>query len=142
MGRFDVLTQLDKKPTQTTPLPEKSEPVRTIPLQEEQAASIPATPQDSKDTRVQETKTPRGKEVKQPSIQDSLTPRLLDPKGSRPQEVKRTRIIKTHSYEFYVDQVERIRDIAYEDKKKGGKGSASQFVRDAIDEYLHKKGQK
>ena len=132
MGRFDVLTQLDKKPGQSVSPIEKPTNLQESKLR----------PQDLKDTRIQEIKTPRVQEVKQSSTQDLLTPRPLDPKGTRPQEIIDRRIIKTHSYEFYVDQVELIRDIAYEDKKNGGKGSASQFVRDAIDEYLQKRGYK
>lgn len=45
MGRFDVLTQLDKKPVPTTPLPVKSEPVLSSAPPEDQFASKPANMQ-------------------------------------------------------------------------------------------------
>ncbi len=35
MGRFDALTQLDKKPVPSTPLPEPSKPFQEIPLSEQ-----------------------------------------------------------------------------------------------------------
>src|SRR5437588_49033 len=35
MGRFDALTQLDKQPVHSPPLPETSEPLQEIPLSEQ-----------------------------------------------------------------------------------------------------------
>src|SRR2546428_13286592 len=45
MGRFDALTQLDKKPLPTTPLAEKVAPVAAVPPSEDQFASKPASTQ-------------------------------------------------------------------------------------------------
>ena len=45
MGRFDVLTTLDKKPAQPAPLPEKAAPIPSRTPSEVQFASKPASPQ-------------------------------------------------------------------------------------------------
>ena len=45
MGRFDALTQLDKKPLPTTPLSEKVAPVPVVTPSEDQFASKPASTQ-------------------------------------------------------------------------------------------------
>ena len=43
MGRYDVLTQLDKKPLTPTPLPEKAASLPAAPLPENQRADKPAS---------------------------------------------------------------------------------------------------
>src|SRR6266536_1364019 len=45
MGRFDALTQLDKKPFPTTPLSEKVAPVKVVTPSEDQFAGEPASTQ-------------------------------------------------------------------------------------------------
>jgi hypothetical protein len=45
MGRFDALTQLDKKPLPNTPLPEKTAPIPAATPPEDQLASKPANTQ-------------------------------------------------------------------------------------------------
>ena len=49
------------------------------------------------------------------------------------------RQLTRYAFEFYQDQVEDIRRIALDEKFKGGKGSMSEMVREAVDEYLAKK---
>ena len=45
MGRFDALTQLDKKPLPSTPPPENAAPISSLTPSEVQFASKPASPQ-------------------------------------------------------------------------------------------------
>jgi len=45
MGRFDALTQLDKKPLPSTPPPEQAAPVPSLPPSDVQLASKPASTQ-------------------------------------------------------------------------------------------------
>src|SRR5260221_14641230 len=125
MADYAALLNAERK--KTTPSPTKDvqqvqKPyVSPVPNQPETEKN--ASPQDPKGSRVQDSFTPSIQEVKNKRSQDSMTSSTLDPKIPRPQGVKSPRVIKTHSYEFYIDQVVRIRDMAYEDKKKGGKGS-------------------
>jgi len=49
------------------------------------------------------------------------------------------RQLTRYAFEFYQDQVEELRSLSLEDKIQGGKGSMSEMVRAAIDEYLTKK---
>src|SRR6266700_107575 len=45
MGRFDALTELDKKPAQPAPLPEKTEPVQLTPPPQGNTVSKPTNQQ-------------------------------------------------------------------------------------------------
>src|SRR6266567_4063945 len=64
MGRFDALTQLDKKPLPNTPLPEKTAPITAATPPEDQLISksvitqtnLHANPQTSKDASMQTRK--------------------------------------------------------------------------------------
>ena len=49
------------------------------------------------------------------------------------------RILTRYAFEFYQDQVEQLRNISLEEKMHGEKGSMSEMVREALDEYLAKK---
>src|SRR6266567_3938514 len=72
MGRFDALFELDKKPVQPAPLPEKTKPVQltsppqgnTVSKPTNQQTGLPANPQARKDANLQ-----TGKHV---SLQTSL----------------------------------------------------------------------
>lgn len=50
------------------------------------------------------------------------------------------RKIKTrHPFDIYEDQVETLRKLSLEDRMRGGTGSQSAMIREAIDDYLAKK---
>jgi len=51
------------------------------------------------------------------------------PNGSR-------RIITRNSFEIYEDQMDDLRELAFQEKRQGKLGSMSAMVRDAIDHYL------
>ncbi len=42
------------------------------------------------------------------------------------------------AFEFYLDQVDALRRLSLEQKLRGEKGSMSEMVREAIDQYLAK----
>jgi hypothetical protein len=46
------------------------------------------------------------------------------------------RIIIRNSFEIYEDQMDHLREIAFQEKRQGKIGSMSAMVRDAIDYYL------
>src|SRR4051794_30988818 len=48
------------------------------------------------------------------------------------------RIITRNSFEIYEDQMDDLRESAFQDKRQGKIGSMSAMVRDAIDQYLRR----
>jgi len=54
----------------------------------------------------------------------------------RPGRPPRRRMIR-HPFELYMDQLDRLREAAEEQRRRGGAGSMSRMVRDAIDRYLN-----
>ncbi len=53
----------------------------------------------------------------------------------RPDRPKRRQMIR-HSFEVYLDQLERLREAANDQRERGELGSMSKMVRDAIDRLL------
>ena len=50
------------------------------------------------------------------------------------------RVMKSrHPFDIYHDQYEALRELALEDRKRGGIGSMSAMVREAIDNYVAEK---
>ena len=49
------------------------------------------------------------------------------------------RQLTRYAFEFYQDQVEELRRLSLEEKMQGEKGSMSEMVREAIDQYLAQK---
>jgi len=49
------------------------------------------------------------------------------------------RVITRYAFEFYQDQVDALRQMSLEDKLQGQKGSMSEMVREAVDEYIAKR---
>ena len=52
----------------------------------------------------------------------------------RPKERKKVR----HTFDIYADQYDELKQLALEDRMRGGAGSMSAMVREAIDEYIAK----
>lgn len=50
----------------------------------------------------------------------------------------RRRIKPRHPFDIYEDQDEQLRKLAVEDRMRGGSGSMSKMVREAIDDYIAK----
>lgn len=53
----------------------------------------------------------------------------------RPGRVAKRQMIR-HPFELYMDQLERLRELADQQRRSGGVGSMSRMVRDAIDRFL------
>jgi hypothetical protein len=70
-----------------------------------------------------------------------LVPPVLPVRPVRvvPSPATSRRKIKTrHPFDIYEDQVEELRKLALEDRMRGGAGSQSAMVREALDEYIAK----
>ncbi len=52
---------------------------------------------------------------------------------------KKQRSITRYAFEFYQDQLDLLRHISLEEKMMGEKGSMSEMVREALDDYLAKR---
>lgn len=50
----------------------------------------------------------------------------------------RRKIKSRHPFDIYEDQVEELKKLSYEDRLRGGAGSMSAMVREAIDDYIAK----
>ena len=102
-------------------IPELTSPLDNLPtIQKPQQKFLPSqtTPIDNK------TKTTKAYES--PSVRtNARTP------------VRRQ--LTRYAFEFYQDQVEELRRLSLEEKLQGGKGSMSEMVREAIDDYLAQK---
>jgi hypothetical protein len=66
-------------------------------------------------------------------------PRTYAPYGTPVRPVRRR--IRRWPYELYEDQIETLRRLAAEDILSGGRGSASELVREAIDHWLARRAQ-
>jgi hypothetical protein len=80
---------------------------------------------------------------KQPNAEEGLTRQQNQTVPERPNDrpVERPngrRIITRNSFEIYEDQMDALRDRAYQEKRAGKIGSMSAMVRDAIDAFLKK----
>ena len=72
MGRFDALTELDKKPAQPVPLPEKTLPVQLTPPPPGDTVSKPTNQQTGLPANLQARKDANQQTGKQVSLQTSL----------------------------------------------------------------------
>jgi hypothetical protein len=80
---------------------------------------------------------------KQPDTDQRLTNQQNPavPERSNPRTPERSngkRIITRNSFEIYEDQMDTLRERAYQEKRAGKIGSMSAMVRDAIDAFLKK----
>jgi len=75
-----------------------------------------------------------------------MTSRLDDSMTSTGDDVNRSsgdrRTIKRASFEMYEDQVNRLRRIMHQDQLDGIRNDTSKMVRQAVDEFLAKRGEK
>lgn len=51
----------------------------------------------------------------------------------------RRKIKSRHPFDIYEDQVETLKQLSVEDRMRGGTGSMSAMVREALDEFIAKK---
>ncbi len=55
-----------------------------------------------------------------------------------PTTVSRRKIKSRHAFDIYEDQVEALQQLSLEDRMRGGVGSMSAMVREALDDYIAK----
>jgi len=55
-----------------------------------------------------------------------------------PTTTGKRKIKSRHSFDIYEDQVEELQRLSLEDRMRGGAGSMSAMVREAIDDYIDK----
>ena len=63
---------------------------------------------------------------------------VLPVRGSSSAASGRRKIKPRHPFDIYEDQDEMLRKLAVEDRMRGGTGSMSAMVREAIDDYIAK----
>lgn len=59
-----------------------------------------------------------------------------------PRNPDRRKIKSRHPFDIYEDQLDELKALAVEDRMRGGPGSMSAMVRQAIDDYVAKASQK
>lgn len=89
----------------------------------EEPTAPPIAPQEN-------AKTPNRQASQQEGVRPNA-PTPLRPNGRR--------ILTRNSFEIYEDQMDALRKVSLNEKMNGRLGSMSNMVREAIDEYLHKR---
>jgi hypothetical protein len=73
-------------------------------------------------------------------IKESLQQReASQPGGVRSLAKRPMRTLTRVAWEIYQDQVVRLRRLSLDEKEQGEKGSMSEMVREALDDYLNKR---
>ncbi len=67
---------------------------------------------------------------------ERTTVRTPVPPNARTGERSPRRRVRRYSFEFYEDQIERVKRLALEDQLRGGNLNMSEIVREAVDRYL------
>jgi len=57
----------------------------------------------------------------------------------RPADTGKRKIKSRHAFDIYEDQVETLQQLSLEDRMRGGTGSMSAMVREALDDYIAKR---
>lgn len=130
MGRFDVLTQLDRNPISSTPPQEKKELAQSPPLVESKFASKQVNQQTNKEVSKQATKEARkraAKEVNTPGTSTSNTHKLLDTSLLTTKEKSKYGTYLTE------ESIEKIRICAAQTKRDD-----HQVLQEAVNQYFRK----
>jgi hypothetical protein len=94
----------------------QQEPQKPAPPAVQKESTVPAAP-------VRRTAQPDSTPTERPNARTAERPN-----GKR--------IITRNSFEIYEDQMDDLRELAFQEKRQGKLGSMSAMVRDAIDTYL------
>jgi hypothetical protein len=80
-------------------------------------------------------------EKQQNETEATIAPPDRQPKETAQPSVRPSvrRATKRHPFEFYVDQLQSLEQLAMEERLSGKSGSMSAMVREALDEYLAKR---
>lgn len=88
---------------------------------------------------IEKPKAANSKEAGTPSTTVSKVPVVRGVPGVPPSASGKRKIKKRHPFDIYEDQAEELKKLALEDRMKGGIGSQSAMVREALDDYINKK---
>jgi len=69
-------------------------------------------------------------------------PQASSPHADSPAVTNKRKIRRRHPFDIYEDQFERLRQLSIQEQAKGGVGSMSEMVREALDTYLAEKKRK
>ena len=68
----------------------------------------------------------------------TLVPPVLPVRDVPPTASNKRKMKQRQPYDIYTDQYEELKRLALEDRMRGGAGSMSAMVREAIDDYIAK----
>ena len=68
----------------------------------------------------------------------TTVPPVLPVRGVPPTSSDKRKMKQRHPFDIYTDQYEELKQLALEDRMRGGVGSMSAMVREAIDDYIAK----
>ena len=122
MGRFDLLTQLDKKPVQATP-PQVSDPAKQSHLPKYEAIDLLAKKQTSKETNQQVSLSASAQTSKEASKQTS-----------KPANQQASKLLKKFGSYLTEESLRRLKRIAFETDRKD-----YDVLQEAVDQYLASK---
>ena len=66
-------------------------------------------------------------------------PPVLPVRGVRPALSDKRQMKQRHPFDIYNDQYEDLKQLALEDRMRGGAGSMSAMVREALDDFITKR---
>ncbi len=84
--------------------------------------------------------------IEKPPVQLTASPTPVDVprtpvppvRDVRPDPSVRRKIKSRHPFDIYEDQVDQLKQLSLEDRMRGGVGSMSAMVREALDDYFAK----
>ena len=68
----------------------------------------------------------------------TIVPPVLPVRDVPPPLSDRRKMKQRHPFDIYTDQYDALKQLALEDRMRGGAGSMSAMVREAIDDYIAK----
>ncbi len=68
----------------------------------------------------------------------STVPPVLPVRGVPPPLSHKRKMKQRHPFDIYTDQYDELKQLALEDRMRGGAGSMSAMVREAIDDFIAK----
>ena len=131
MGRFDALTQLDKKPLSSTPPPVvPGDPQTPDPLPENEIVSLLAKKQVSKEASKQDSLPAKKQTSKEASKQTSQLADLQTSKEVNPQGSK---LLKKFGSYLPPETIKALKRFAFDNERE-----IYEVLKEAIDLYLPK----
>lgn len=77
-------------------------------------------------------------QVVAPGDTRTIVPPVLPVRDVPPTGNNKRKMKQRHPFDIYADQYEELKQLALDDRMRGGAGSMSAMVREAIDDYIAK----